>query len=60
MPISPRGRKWFAGARLTRGVIASKIVNKSGSGILMDILLDIVGAVVVLVIYHAIRGSRAR
>lgn len=73
---------------LVAGFIASKIVNKSGSGILMDILLGIVGALVggwlfntfggtgvtglnlysmlvavvgavlVLVIYHAIRGRR--
>jgi uncharacterized membrane protein YeaQ/YmgE (transglycosylase-associated protein family) len=73
---------------LIAGFIASKIVNKSGSGILMDILLGIVGALVggwlfntfggtgvtglnlysmlvavvgavlVLVIYHAIRGRR--
>jgi uncharacterized membrane protein YeaQ/YmgE (transglycosylase-associated protein family) len=73
---------------LIAGFIASKIVNKSGSGILMDILLGIVGAIVggwlfntfggagvtglnlysmlvaivgavlVLVIYHAIRGRR--
>ena len=31
---------------LIAGFIASKIVNKSGSGILIDILLGIVGAVV--------------
>ena len=73
---------------LIAGFIASKIVNKSGSGILMDILLGIVGALVggwlfntfggtgvtglnlysmlvaivgavlVLVVYHAIRGRR--
>jgi uncharacterized membrane protein YeaQ/YmgE (transglycosylase-associated protein family) len=73
---------------LISGFIASKIVNKSGSGILMDILLGVVGALVggwlfntfggtgvtglnlysmlvavvgavlVLVIYHAIRGRR--
>jgi len=73
---------------LIAGFIASKIVNKSGSGILMDILLGVVGALVggwlfntfggtgvtglnlysmlvavvgavlVLVIYHAIRGRR--
>lgn len=73
---------------LISGFIASKIVNNSGSGILMDILLGIVGALVggwlfntfggtgvtglnlysmlvavvgavlVLVIYHAIRGRR--
>jgi uncharacterized membrane protein YeaQ/YmgE (transglycosylase-associated protein family) len=73
---------------LIAGFIASKIVNRSGSGILMDILLGIVGALVggwlfntfggtgvtglnlysmlvavvgavlVLVIYHAIRGRR--
>jgi uncharacterized membrane protein YeaQ/YmgE (transglycosylase-associated protein family) len=73
---------------LIAGFIASKIVNKTGSGILMDILLGVVGAMVggwlfntfggtgvtglnlysmlvavvgavlVLVIYHAIRGRR--
>jgi uncharacterized membrane protein YeaQ/YmgE (transglycosylase-associated protein family) len=73
---------------LIAGFIASKIVNKTGSGLLMDILLGvvgamvggwlfstfggtgvtglnlysmlvaIVGAVLVLVIYHAIRGRR--
>ena len=73
---------------LIAGFIASKIVNKTGSGLLMDILLGIVGAMVggwlfntfggagvtglnlysmlvavvgavlVLVIYHAIRGRR--
>ncbi|HEX3808311.1 MAG TPA: GlsB/YeaQ/YmgE family stress response membrane protein [Rhizomicrobium sp.] len=31
---------------LIAGFIASKIVNKSGSGLLIDILLGIVGAVV--------------
>jgi uncharacterized membrane protein YeaQ/YmgE (transglycosylase-associated protein family) len=74
---------------LISGFIASKIVNKSGEGILLDIILGIVGAVVggflfnqfgavgvtgfniysmlvavvgaiiVLVIYHAIVGRRA-
>jgi uncharacterized membrane protein YeaQ/YmgE (transglycosylase-associated protein family) len=74
---------------LIAGFIASKIVNHSGSGILIDIVLGIigamvggwlfttfgampvtglnlysmlvavVGAVVVLVIYHAIFGRRA-
>ena len=73
---------------LIAGFIASKIVNKTGSGLLMDILLGIVGAMVggwlfntfggagvtglnlysmlvavvgavlVLVVYHAIRGRR--
>jgi uncharacterized membrane protein YeaQ/YmgE (transglycosylase-associated protein family) len=73
---------------LISGFIASKIVNKTGEGILLDIVLGIVGAVVggwlfsmfggsgvnglnlysflvaivgavlVLVIYHAIRRSR--
>lgn len=73
---------------LIAGFIASKIVNKTGSGLLMDILLGVVGAMVggwlfntfggmgvtglnlysmmvavvgavlVLVIYHAIRGRR--
>ena len=31
---------------LIAGFIASKIVNKSGSGVIMDIILGIVGAVV--------------
>jgi uncharacterized membrane protein YeaQ/YmgE (transglycosylase-associated protein family) len=70
---------------LIAGFIASKIVNHSGAGILLDIVLGIVGAmvggwlfatfgampitgfniysmvgaVVVLVIYHAIFGRRA-
>ncbi len=74
---------------LVAGFIASKIVNHSGSGILLDIVLGIVGAmvggwlfaslgampvtgfniysmfvavigaVVVLVIYHAVFGRRA-
>ena len=73
---------------LISGFIASKIVNKTGSGLVMDILLGIVGAMVggwlfntfggtgvtglnlysmlvavvgavlVLVVYHAIRGRR--
>ena len=74
---------------LIAGFIASKIVNRSGEGLLLDIVLGIVGAVVggyifaffgsegvtgfniysmvvavigavvVLVIYHAISGRRA-
>ena len=32
--------------RLIAGFIASKIVNKSGEGILLDIVLGVVGAVV--------------
>jgi uncharacterized membrane protein YeaQ/YmgE (transglycosylase-associated protein family) len=74
---------------LIAGFIASKIVNHSGSGLLMDIVLGIVGALVggwlfttfggmpvtgfnlysmfvavigavlVLVIYHAVAGRRA-
>ena len=74
---------------LVAGFIGSKVVNKTGSGLLMDIVLGIVGAVVggfifaqfgsagvtgfnvysmivaiigaivVLVIYHAIVGRRA-
>lgn len=73
---------------LIAGFIGSKIINKRGEGMLLDILLGIVGAVVggwlfhlfgmsgvtglniyslivavagavvVLVIYHAIRGSK--
>jgi uncharacterized membrane protein YeaQ/YmgE (transglycosylase-associated protein family) len=75
---------------LIAGFIASKIVNKTGEGVLMDIVLGIIGAVVggwlfntfghmgvtgvnlysilvavigaivVLVIYHALVGARAR
>jgi uncharacterized membrane protein YeaQ/YmgE (transglycosylase-associated protein family) len=75
---------------LISGFIASKIVNKSGEGVVMDIVLGIVGAVVggwlfdtfghmgvtgvnlysilvavvgaviVLFIYHALVGNRAR
>ncbi len=75
---------------LIAGFIASKIVNKQGEGVLLDIVLGIVGAlvggfifrafgmsgvtgfniysllvaiggaVVVLVIYHAITGARTR
>jgi uncharacterized membrane protein YeaQ/YmgE (transglycosylase-associated protein family) len=75
---------------LISGFVASKIVNKSGEGIVMDILLGIVGAVaggwlfntfghmgvtglnlysvlvavvgavIVLFIYHAVAGSHAR
>jgi uncharacterized membrane protein YeaQ/YmgE (transglycosylase-associated protein family) len=75
---------------LIAGFIASKIVNKTGEGVIMDIVLGIVGAVVggwlfntfghigvtgvnlysilvavvgaivVLVIYHALVGTRAR
>jgi uncharacterized membrane protein YeaQ/YmgE (transglycosylase-associated protein family) len=75
---------------LISGFIASKIVNKAGQGIVMDIVLGIVGAVaggwlfntighigvtglnlysilvavvgavIVLFIYHALVGNRAR
>jgi len=75
---------------LISGFVASKIVNKSGEGIVMDIVLGIVGAVaggwlfnafghmgvtginlysvlvavvgaiIVLFIYHAVFGSNAR
>jgi uncharacterized membrane protein YeaQ/YmgE (transglycosylase-associated protein family) len=74
---------------LISGFIASKIVNKSGEGLILDIVLGIVGAfvggflftylgaagitgfnlysmfvavigaVVILVLYHLVRGSRA-
>ncbi len=73
---------------LVAGFIGSKIVNKSGEGLLLDIILGVVGAIVggflfsligaapvsglnfyslfvavigaivVLVIYHAVRGRR--
>jgi uncharacterized membrane protein YeaQ/YmgE (transglycosylase-associated protein family) len=75
---------------LIAGFIASKIVNKSGEGVILDIILGIVGAVVggwlfntfghmgvtglnlysilvaivgaiiVLIIYHALAGARSR
>ena len=75
---------------LVAGFIGSKIVNRRGEGVLLDIVLGIVGAVVggwvfsmfgahgvtgvnlyslivavigavlVLVVYHAVRGGRAR
>ena len=75
---------------LISGFIASKIVNKTGEGVLMDIVLGVVGALVggwlfsafghsgvtglniysllvavigavlLLVVYHAIRGGAAR
>jgi len=75
---------------LIAGFIASKIVNKSGDGVILDIVLGIVGAVVggllfsffgaapvtglniysmivavlgavvVLLVYHAVTGSRRR
>jgi uncharacterized membrane protein YeaQ/YmgE (transglycosylase-associated protein family) len=75
---------------LIAGFIASKIVNKAGEGVVMDILLGIVGAIVggyvfrmfgasgfsglniyslivavigsivFLVIYHAIRGAMSK
>ncbi len=38
---------------LVAGFIGSKMVNKTGEGILLDIVLGIVG--VLLVVYHAIR-----
>jgi uncharacterized membrane protein YeaQ/YmgE (transglycosylase-associated protein family) len=74
---------------LIAGFIASKIVNKSGEGVILDIVLGIVGAIVggflfslvgaapvtglniysmfvavigaivVLVVYHAVAGRRA-
>jgi uncharacterized membrane protein YeaQ/YmgE (transglycosylase-associated protein family) len=80
---------WIA-LGLISGFIASKIVNKSGQGVVMDIVLGIVGAVaggwlfnaighigvtgvnlysilvavvgavIVLFIYHALVGNRAR
>jgi len=75
---------------LVAGFIGSKLVNKSGEGVVLDIVLGVVGAlvggylfsifgahgvtglnlygvfvavigaVVVLLIYHAVRGSRSR
>ena len=75
---------------LIAGFICSKLVNKTGEGVILDIVLGVVGAlvggylfsifgahgvtglnlyslfvavigaVVVLLVYHAVRGSRSR
>ena len=75
---------------LIAGFVGSKLVNKTGEGVFLDIVLGIVGAIVggwlfstfgargvsgvnlysllvavigsvlVLVVYHAVRGGRAR
>jgi uncharacterized membrane protein YeaQ/YmgE (transglycosylase-associated protein family) len=75
---------------LIAGFIGSKLVNKTGEGVILDIVLGVVGAlvggylfsifgahgvtglnlyslfvavigaVVVLAVYHAVRGSRSR
>ena len=75
---------------LIAGFIGSKLVNKTGEGVILDVVLGVVGAVVggwlfsmfgahgvtgvnlyslvvsvigamlVLVVYHALRGGRAR
>jgi uncharacterized membrane protein YeaQ/YmgE (transglycosylase-associated protein family) len=75
---------------LIAGFIGSKLVNKTGEGVVLDIVLGVVGAlvggylfsifgahgvtglnlyslfvavigaVVVLLVYHAVRGSRSR
>jgi uncharacterized membrane protein YeaQ/YmgE (transglycosylase-associated protein family) len=75
---------------LIAGFIGSKLVNKTGEGVILDIVLGVVGALVggylfsifgahgvtglnlyslfvavigavaVLVVYHAVRGSRSR
>ena len=37
---------------LTAGFIASKIVNHSGSGVVIDVLLGVVGAVVGGFVFH--------
>lgn len=41
---------------LISGFIASKIINKSGSGILMDIIIGIVGAFVGGIVMNLIGG----
>jgi uncharacterized membrane protein YeaQ/YmgE (transglycosylase-associated protein family) len=75
---------------LIAGFIGSKLVNKTGEGVILDVVLGVVGAlvggylfsifgahgvtglnlyslfvavigaVVVLLVYHAVRGSRSR
>ncbi|GAB0115349.1 GlsB/YeaQ/YmgE family stress response membrane protein [Acidisoma sp. C75] len=42
---------------LIAGFIASKIVNRSGSGVFMDIALGIVGALVGGFIFHAVGAA---
>jgi uncharacterized membrane protein YeaQ/YmgE (transglycosylase-associated protein family) len=42
---------------LIAGFIASKIVNKSGAGFFLDIVLGIVGAIVGGFIFSALGGS---
>ncbi len=42
---------------LLAGFIGSKIVNRRGEGIVLDVLLGVVGAVIGG--YHALRGRRA-
>ena len=42
---------------LIAGFIASKIVNKTGEGVLLDIVLGIVGAVVGRFIFNAMGSS---
>jgi uncharacterized membrane protein YeaQ/YmgE (transglycosylase-associated protein family) len=39
---------------LIAGFIGSKIVNRTGEGV-----VAVIGAIIVLVVYHAIRGQRA-
>jgi uncharacterized membrane protein YeaQ/YmgE (transglycosylase-associated protein family) len=41
---------------LISGFIASKIVNRAGSGVLLDLILGIVGAVVGGYIFNAVGG----
>jgi uncharacterized membrane protein YeaQ/YmgE (transglycosylase-associated protein family) len=95
-PITKYLRRWnmsilaWIVLGLIAGFIGSKLVNKTGEGVFLDIVLGIVGAVVggwvfsmfgahgvtgvnlyslivavigavlVLVVYHAVRGGRAR
>ena len=42
---------------LIAGFIGSKLVNKRGEGLFLDIVLGVIGAVLVLVRYHALRRA---
>ena len=41
------------------GFIGSVIVNKRGQGLIGDLFLGVIGAIVLLVLYHALRGRPA-
>jgi len=46
----------WMGLGLIAGLVASNILSHSGQGLLLDMVLGIVGAIVVLWAYHAFSG----